>query len=366
MRHGLVLVTGAGGFVGSHVVEVLREAGYEVRATDRAGADSAPSREAGASWVEADLLDPAEARRVVQGVRGVIHAAGLYDLGLGWDALYNANVMTSENVGKAAAEARVDKFVHIGSAGIYGLPDKGPSGERAAQEPPNDFEKTKQLSEEKIWRHQRFSGLRATTLRPAMIYGPRGRYAVATIMALFTLGATRDYPWLRSIRGGALSHHVHVHDVARAAALLLRSSEAIGRSFNVADDTPVRWGELLQYVGDLSDFKGPSVPLHGPLSRIASLVGTWMPSTKLIDLNKRLYDDWEALITKEGLDTPLLPRLDRDLLACLGQERVCDTSAIRALGFAPAHPVTLNGIRDTFDSYKAHGWLPGRRDLAQG
>jgi len=365
MQNGLVLVNGAGGFVGSHVVEVLREAGYEVRATDLPGTDSGPALAAGAEWVEADLLEPGAARRVVKGARGVVNVAGIFDFSMPWDTLYGANVQVSDNMCEAALEARVDKFVHISASAIYGPPKKIPAGEDAPQEPDNDYEKTKLLGEQKVWHSQRFKGLPATILRPAMIYGPRSQYIVATIMALYALGKEQRYPWLKEIRGGALCHHVHVRDVANASLILLRKAEATGTAYNVADSTPIRWGELVQYISDLTRYKGEPLPLYGPLKRIAAVAGAWMPSSRLISLNKRLNEDWTTLLEREGLETPLAPRLDRGMLAYMSSDRVCDTSVLQRLGFSPSYPVTLTGLSDTFDWYMKQGWLPGKVDLAQ-
>jgi nucleoside-diphosphate-sugar epimerase len=365
MQHGLVLVSGAGGFLGSHMVEVLREGGYEVRATDLPGSDKGPAIAAGAQWVEADLLELEGVRRVMQGVRGVINVAGLFEFGIPWESLYAANVQVTAHMCEAALEVGVDKFVHISSAAVYGAAEQLPVIESTPAEPANDYEKTKLLSEEQVWRHQRFKGLSATVLRPAFIYGPRSREMVATIMALFALGRSRRYPWLKSLKGGALSHHVHARDVCRAAALLLRRSETIGHAYNVADSTPIRWGELTQYVADLASYSGDSIPLYGPLGKLTALVGSWMPSSKLISVNKTLGEDWRHLLEQESLETPLLPRLERGLLNYMGEDRVCDTSMIQALGFVPEFPVTLNGLRDTFDWYLHEGWLPGQADLSQ-
>ncbi len=366
MRHGLVLVSGAGGFVGGHVVRGLRAAGYEVRATDLPGSDSTMALEAGAQWIEADLLSRGAAAQLVDGVRGVVNAAGLFDFGMDWDRLYDANVLLTEQLCAAAAEARVDKFVHISSAVAYGTPEKTPAAEATTHEPKNDYEKTKSLSEEKVWFYQRFKGLHATILRPASIYGPRSRYVLGTVMALYALGRHKGYDWLRIPSGGALCHHVHVEDVAEACRLLLRRSEVVGNAYNVADTTPVRWGELLRYIAELVDFESQaSLPIFGPLGKALAVAGEWLPSSQLIRINRVLGQDWEELTREMEMDSPLVPRLDRDMFGYFAGDHVYDVSALHRLGFRPSHAVTLNGLRDTFDWYMSQGWLPGARDLTQ-
>lgn len=366
MKRGLVVVTGASGAVGSQAVRVLLEAGYEVRATDSPGADPGDAQEAGASWVEADLEDAASAHRVLDGARGVVHTAELYDLGVSWEQLYAVNVLALDNLCQAAVEARVDRFVHLSTAEVYGLPNRTPIDEQTPAEPLNDYARTKQLGEEALWRAQRFKGLPATVLRAASVYGPRSQGLVANLMALYSLGRARQYDWLRTLGGGALSHHVHARDVAHAAHLLLLRGEAIGNTYNVADTTPVRWGELVQYVAELVGFQGGALPMLGPLGRVAAVVGEWMPSSQLIRVNRILTQDWEDMVGRSGLQTPLMPRLDRDLFGYFAGDMVCDVSALHKLGFKPTTPVTLSGVRDSFDWYMAQGWLPGVRDLEQG
>lgn len=131
---GPVLVTGAAGFIGHHVVRLLTEAGRPVRAVLRPGED--PRNLTGldpalVERVEADILDRPRLRAITRGCSAVYHLAAIYRT---WvpdpKLIYDVNVTGSANVLAAAAEAGVRKVVYTSSIAAVGLRDDGvPSDE---------------------------------------------------------------------------------------------------------------------------------------------------------------------------------------------------------------------------------------------
>lgn len=366
MREGRVLVDGAGGFLGGHVVEALCKAGYDVRATDLPGSDGEVARAAGAQWVEADLLDVRSVRQLVDGCRGVIHVAGLFDFSMPWDDLYAANVDATSNLCEAAVEAGVDKFVHVSSVMVHGTPERVPVREDAPQAPKNDYEQTKQLGEQRVWHYQRFRGLPATVVRPAVIYGPRSRYILASVFAMYALAARHEYGWLRRLEGAAKCHHVHVRDVAEAIRLALSEVQTIGQAYNVADKTPLSWGEVTQYMASLTNASVELVTLPGPLARAVGLAGSLWPSSSLVDLNRTLARDWKAAVESYELEHQISPRVDRDFFGYVASDHVYDIGALEGLGMKFTYPRTLDGLRATYGWYRENKWLPSPSDTAQG
>ncbi len=361
MRSGLVLVTGAGDLVGSHIVEVLAEQGYKVRATDKPGSEPSWAAKDNVEWVEADLLDRDALRRVCRGVRGAIHAARVDDLTLPWEELYEGNVLQTEYLCNALIEANVDRFVQISSCSVYGLQQTVPVREDVEKIPRNDYEKTCGLAEEKVFHAQRFRGLPAAVLRPALVYGPRGRTGLAQWFAMYALGQRHRYGWLRRLEGGPLGHHVHARDVARAAMLLLQRVDAIGQAFHIGDATPMTWGEVTQYMANLSGLECPILELPRSLSRMVSVAGQWVPSSRLAEINRQMARHWEEFVSTQNTTGHLKPRLDRDIFTYLGADHVYDVSALTALGFSWSHPRTLAGLEETFQWYQSERWLPARR-----
>src|SRR5262245_38259568 len=116
-----VLVTGAGGFIGSWVVRALRSRGHEVRAMLRPGRDPGLVRSLGAEAVEADLLDEPSLRRASAGAEGLVHCAA--HIGF-WsrrnDEQRRVNVDGTAAVLRAAHGAGVTRIVHVSSVAAVG------------------------------------------------------------------------------------------------------------------------------------------------------------------------------------------------------------------------------------------------------
>ncbi|HEY8429536.1 MAG TPA: NAD-dependent epimerase/dehydratase family protein, partial [Sandaracinaceae bacterium] len=110
-----VLVDGAAGFLGRHVVEALLRRGLAVRATDRAPMPAWP----GVERVERDLAE-GSLRPLFEGVTHVVHVAGLFDLSAPRETLFANNEGVTRRVARAAALAGVERFVHVSSVTVYG------------------------------------------------------------------------------------------------------------------------------------------------------------------------------------------------------------------------------------------------------
>lgn len=366
MGGGLVVVSGAGGFVGAQVVKALREAGREVRAVDRGVTELAPLKQLGVACVEGDPMDRAFMARAFRGAKGVIHAAGLEEAGP-WEALHENAVDVTARVCEAAREAGADRLVHLSSAGVYGRPKRLPVSEDAPSAPVSDREQVAALAEDRVWEEQRLRGLPASVVRAAWIYGPGSRGLVGSLMALAAVAKEGGLPWLRRLDGGAMGHHVHVEDVARAAILVLDRVDMVGHACNVGDTTPLPWGELAAYVCSLAGVELAPTRLPSGLTKLAASAGAWVPSEKLVGFNRDMLARWGALAAREKLaEDGLTPRVDRDLFAALSADHVYDLKALSSMGFTWRYPRTLAGLRETWDAYQQQRWLPGLPDIVKG
>lgn len=367
MKRGLVVVTGAAKPVGAQAVALLLEAGYQVRALREPGQDASAAQEAGAEVIELELLDGPAVASALRKARGVIHAAYAEDTSLPWNDLYDANARSTEVLCEKALLAGVDRFVHVSSTSVYARSEKTPIGESAPTEPWTEEGRSRLQAEEYVWQAQRFEGLPAAVLRAAPTYGVGSRGLMGNLMALYAVAREGDLPWIRRLEGGPLTHHVHARDVAAAALLLLRRVESIGQVYNVADTTPLTWGELTQFLCNLCNARCPVLYAPGPVARAMAVAGRWLPSERLLEMNRELARSWESLCQRDQVVEALHPRLGRELLGLLAADELYDVSAISALGFQWSYPRTLAGLREVYDGYMAARWLPGSPDLeAQG
>ncbi len=359
MQSGLVLVNGASGFLGRHVTETLAESGYDLRLTDLPGADLSWADDTG-ECVHADLRRFSACREILEGVDGVINVAGVFDFSKSYQALHEGNVRVSENMGRAAIEAGVRKFVHISTIGVYGLPRYSPMDEAGPKHPKNAYERTKKLGEDAIVHLQRHHGLPAAILRPGPIYGPRSTYTHSLAMALQSMVALSGKGAFSFAETTPYCHHIHVEDVARAARLLLVLPCTIGHRYNACDRTPIRWSRLFEILRDLCEAPdGPRIPwfprvMSGAIRGADALV----PDALLGRANRSLERAWEQIRAEHDLGSALRPRIERDAFGYLMGDHVYDVSALADLGFEWRFPETAEGLAVTHQWLVENRWIP--------
>ena len=121
-NRGWVLVTGASGFTGHHMVAEAVKAGFKVRATDLSSRHYGAMFEAlGVEFVKSDLTRRDSLDSLLDGVNGVIHVAGIHDYSTPDKVMWAVNVNAVENLCDAAVKASIDRFVHFSSVNVYGF-----------------------------------------------------------------------------------------------------------------------------------------------------------------------------------------------------------------------------------------------------
>jgi len=356
---GLILVDGAGGFLGSHVVELLCREGYKVRATDLPSSNLAHAEAAGAEVVTCDLLNPDQTLEIVRGTSSIVHIAGLFDYSLPVETLHKANVEATRSICDASRKTGVEKFLHLSSIAVYGRPKTIPMREDHSRVPNNPYSASKIQGEEVAFDYHEKHGLPVASIRPAGIYGPRSRYGQIHVFTLFALLKAKNFRKIPTLRKGPAMNHVHVEDVAGAIAHLLKTPYPPGEAYNVADDTPLPQGDLLEFImGQMSievRFRFPYFTrAFWPFIRLLLA----LPDSFFNGINNRLAAAWEIVVASMNLEPHALPRLDRDFLGYMCSDFALDTTKIKALGFKPKYPATTVGMAQVIQWYRNQNWLP--------
>jgi len=222
-----VLVTGATGFVGSHVAEAFVEAGYEVRVGARASSELRWISNLDAERVPLDLKGRSEdLSRAVENVDVVIHAAGITRARRTED-YYSVNAEGTGRLAVAALGAGVRRLVLISS-----LAARGPAGH---DHPESAYGGSKLQAEERLLGLG--DRMEAVALRPAAVYGPRD----TDLLSLFKMA---NSGWLPVPSDTGSLQPVYAEDVARAVLAAAREPVGFG-PFPVAERQRYAWPDVV-------------------------------------------------------------------------------------------------------------------------
>jgi nucleoside-diphosphate-sugar epimerase len=225
-----VLLTGATGFVGSHIAGAFVEAGYEVLCGVRASSDMRWISDLPIERVSLDVKGGAEGLpRAVENADLVVHAAGITRARRVED-YHSVNAEGTRRLAVAAFEAGVRRFVLISS-----LAARGPDDPTKDDHPESAYGRSKLEAE--AYLRSLGGRMEAVVLRPAAVYGPRD----TDLLPLFKM-ANRG--WLPLPSGANLLQPVYATDVARAALAAVREPLGFG-PFPVAENRLYTWKEVI-------------------------------------------------------------------------------------------------------------------------
>jgi nucleoside-diphosphate-sugar epimerase len=295
---GITLVTGAAGFMGSHLVEYLAKLGVRVRATARPRKDISFFNNLGVEYIGADLTKPETIPPLFEGnVDRLFHLGAVCNFSTPYEELYPINVKGVELITKHALEAKVKRYIHVGSTSVYAQYNGTPFSEDYRQDPPNSYGKSKRDGE-KMVRKRIDEGLPAIITRPCTVYGPR-----------CTDGAGKAFSRPTSITaipgsGRQLLSNVRAEDVAAAVEHLSHLDEAVGEAYNISDNSNPTLEEALTLASEAFGMKAPNIHLPLGIVKIAARVDGFVSKMrgKVPDLEydavNYLYDNYVVDNTK--------------------------------------------------------------------
>jgi nucleoside-diphosphate-sugar epimerase len=325
-----VLITGGGGFIGSHLVEDQLKKGRNVKAFDL---DLVSLRglagHACLESIEGDIRDHELVRRSLAGVEVVFHLASAHlSLRTSDQEYWDINVRAAENLVHLCLTAGVKRFVHCSSVGIYGDVVGAPADEESSCRPELVYDKTKLAGEQAVARFYRETNFPISIVRPVWVYGPR----CPRTAKLFRSIARRHFPVIGD--GRNLRHCVYISDLVDAFDLCASRDEAVGQSFIFGDETAVTVAQLVNEIAQLVNVPSPRIKI--PI-QIAS------PFCLLT----------EAIFKAGGKEPPLSKR---SLKFFTNNTSFDITKAKTLLQFSPR--VTLgDGLRRTYDYLVQHGQI---------
>jgi nucleoside-diphosphate-sugar epimerase len=339
------LVTGACGFSGSHMVDLLVEEGYEVIATDR---EDAPRRwlNPEVKFIPSDLLDKRTLDKVVDSVDCIFHPAAIFNYSAPLEDLIRVNVIGTKNLLDVAVANGVKKIVVWSTAGVYDvskLKDE-PIDENGPIGPSNNYEYSKLKQEELAMEYHISGKINVVIIRPAPIYGPRNLYGFANIVFGVAKFPVVIVP---IIENRAVS--VHVKDVCGAALFLSQKDEANGEVFNIVDDSDYSYSDVNILVAQFLGKTYFKIPIKANAKRLSyvSLIAAKF---------SRIANKYFPLL----FDLPLLGILkyvEEDTARYIAFSYRFSNKKLKSFGYKLKYPDLKDGLPETIQWYKDYGYL---------
>lgn len=256
----VVLITGADGFIGSHLTESLVRLGYKVRAftyynsfnswgwLDNCTDDVKGHFEV----VPGDVRDPYGVRKAVQGTDVVLHLAALIAIPYSYnspDAYVETNIRGTLNMLQAAQDYNISKFVHTSTSEVYGTAKFVPITEDHPLQGQSPYSATKIGADQIAQSFYSSFNLPVTTLRPFNTYGPRQslRAVIPTIITQIASGE-------RNLKLGAISptrDFSFVQDTVDGFISSIHCDGAIGKAMNLGSNFEISIGDTVAEISKL-------------------------------------------------------------------------------------------------------------------
>lgn len=252
-----VLVTGADGFIGSHLVESLLEKGYEVRAFvyynsfgNWGWLDTLPKEKQDKIEIFAgDVRDPNGVRTAMKGVNQVFHLAALIAIPFSYhspDSYVDTNIKGTLNVLQAARDLGTEKIMITSTSEVYGTAQYVPIDEKHPFQGQSPYSATKIGADRLAESFYRSFNLPVAIVRPFNTYGPRqsARAVIPTIISQLLAGK-------EEIKLGSLTptrDFNYVKDTAAGFIAIAESDRTVGQEINIATQQEISIGDLAEEI----------------------------------------------------------------------------------------------------------------------
>ena len=257
-----VLVTGAGGFIGSHLCESLVNEGYEVRALVRYNSKNFwgwlehSSVKNEIEVIQGDIIDFDSVKKATKDVRIIFHLAALISIPYSYQVqqgFVNVNIKGMLNLMQASLLNGIEKFIHTSTSEVYGTAQYVPMDENHPINPESPYAATKAAADYLALSFYKSFNLPVVILRPFNVYGPRqsARAVIPTIITqilsgekkinLGALHPTRDFTYVKdTVRGFILAEKIN-------------SDNILGKVINIGSNFEISIEKLAQDIAKLME-----------------------------------------------------------------------------------------------------------------
>jgi nucleoside-diphosphate-sugar epimerase len=325
-----ILISGATGFLGSHLVRVLAKEGHRCKCLVRRTSSTSELKDLDhVEFVYGDITDKESLKEAVKDVRVIYHlAAQIGKWGIPEKTFFAVNVRGTRNLLEVAHEGEVKQFIFCSTPGVQG---KGyaQASETLPYKPPYIYELTKCEGEKLVLGfHQKRKDLSVTILRPDFVYGP---------------GDLRRLPLYRAIgnkrfyligNGRALLHPTYIEDVVQGFCLTANNHVSFGEIYNIAGPRAITVREYAETIAQTLNVSFPRLRFPKPFA----------------DILAKFFEVFSRITGKE-------PILSQSKVKFLTSDHGSNISkAMNRLGYRPETDFAV-GIKRTVDWYSRQDLL---------
>lgn len=329
-----ILVTGASGFLGGHLIEEMSSRNYDFIGMVRKDSDTNFLKSLGVELRVGDLTAPESLIQATKNIDIVIHLAAYYTF-FGKKELYKkVNVEGTRYLLEASLKNGVKRFIYCSSTEAIGTVEKPPAKEDSPPNPSYEYGKSK-LEAEKIVREYGEKGMEYTILRPSGIYGPRN---VEDISYWFIIAFAKNALPTRIIVGSGknLIQFAHVKDVVQGFLLTLEKPEiSKNQTYFISEDRAYTYLEVYKILSELFN-RGPP-KIHVPPILAKTIVA---PVDFFNRLRGRVDFTWR-ISTVNDLTSNRAYSINK---------------AMEELGFKPKYDLKT-GLKETIEWYRKNGHI---------
>jgi nucleoside-diphosphate-sugar epimerase len=298
-----------------------------VRATARPRKDTSYFDKLGVEFVGADLTKPETLPPLFKGgVDRIFHLGAICNFSTPYEQLYPTNVKGVDIFTGLAMKHGVARYVHVGSTSVYGPYRGTPFLEDGPREPQDSYGRSKRDGEDAIWKRIAKEGFPAIITRPCTVYGMGCND-----------GAGKAFSRPSSIaaipgRGTQRLSNIRAEDVAAAVEHLSFRDDAVGKAFNIAEDTHPTVEEALKLAASVFGTSPPRLHLPLALLKVVALVDG-------------------KLSARKGK----IPDLEYDAVRYLYDDYIVDNTRLRESGYKLMYPDFAGSMKNMGELYRKGG-----------
>lgn len=323
-----VLVTGATGFIGSHLTQNLINRGYEVKILVRSSSDTSFLKSLELEIIEGDIQDEDSLEKAMKDTSLIYHCvAQRTQPKTPKQAYYSVNVEGGKNLAEVALSNGIERLVFLGTVGVYGKEKQLPTDENTPSQPNTYYRTTKLISEQSFLKTYREKGLPVVIARLSGVCGVGSTTWLGLVKAI----ARGNF---RLIGPGDNYYHLgHISDIIKGLMLCGKTPNIEGNVYNLGGKEPIKLIDLVQIIADTLGVNCDQKPLPAwPYKIIDSIT--------------------EGVYQKLEIQLPIHHRYD----IFLSNRRIDISKAIRELDYHP-QVSSEEAIRELVNWYQEQNYL---------